>query len=42
MTPMMLQYFEVKNKYKEYILMYRIGDFYEDVFRRRENRRARA
>lgn len=29
MTPMMQQYFEIKDKYKEYILMYRIGDFYE-------------
>lgn len=29
MTPMMQQYFDVKDKYREYILMYRIGDFYE-------------
>ena len=32
MTPMMEQYFEVKEKYREYILMYRIGDFYEMFF----------
>lgn len=29
---MMEQYFEVKEKYREYILMYRIGDFYEMFF----------
>ncbi len=28
-TPMMKQYFEIKNKYKDYILFYRLGDFYE-------------
>ena len=28
-TPMMKQYFEVKNKYEDCILMYRLGDFYE-------------
>ncbi len=28
-TPMMKQYFEIKNQYKDYILMYRLGDFYE-------------
>jgi len=32
MTPMMEQYFEVKNKYKDYILFYRLGDFYEMFF----------
>lgn len=32
LTPMMQQYMEVKNKYKEYILMYRLGDFYEMFF----------
>ena len=32
MTPMMLQYFEVKNQYKDYILFYRLGDFYEMFF----------
>lgn len=32
MTPMIEQYLEVKNQYKEYILMYRIGDFYEMFF----------
>ena len=31
-TPMMLQYFDVKNNYKDYILMYRLGDFYEMFF----------
>ncbi len=29
MTPMFQQYFEVKNQYKDYLLFYRIGDFYE-------------
>jgi DNA mismatch repair protein MutS len=29
MTPMMEQYFEVKKEYKDYLLFYRIGDFYE-------------
>ncbi len=32
MTPMMEQYFEVKNKYKDYLLFYRLGDFYEMFF----------
>ena len=32
MTPMMLQYFEVKNQYKDYLLFYRLGDFYEMFF----------
>ncbi len=32
MTPMMEQYFEVKSKYKDYILFYRLGDFYEMFF----------
>ena len=32
MTPMMKQYFEIKNQYKEHILMYRLGDFYEMFF----------
>ena len=29
MTPMMQQYFEIKNQYKDFILFYRLGDFYE-------------
>ncbi|MBQ7173648.1 MAG: DNA mismatch repair protein MutS [Clostridia bacterium] len=29
---MMEQYFEVKNQYKDYILFYRLGDFYEMFF----------
>ncbi len=29
MTPMMQQYFEIKNQYADYILFYRLGDFYE-------------
>ena len=29
LTPMMEQYFEIKNKYKYCILFYRLGDFYE-------------
>ena len=28
-TPMMQQYFEIKDKYKDHILFYRLGDFYE-------------
>ncbi|MEG2380654.1 MAG: DNA mismatch repair protein MutS, partial [Oscillospiraceae bacterium] len=31
-TPMMKQYFEVKDQYKDCILMYRLGDFYEMFF----------
>ena len=31
-TPMMQQYLDVKAQYKEYILMYRLGDFYEMFF----------
>lgn len=31
-TPMMQQYLEVKDQYKDYILMYRLGDFYEMFF----------
>ncbi len=31
-TPMMQQYLEVKNTYEGYILMYRLGDFYECFF----------
>ncbi len=29
MTPMMEQYWEIKNQYKDYIVFYRLGDFYE-------------
>lgn len=32
LSPMMQQYFEIKEKYKDYILMYRLGDFYEMFF----------
>jgi len=32
LTPMMQQYVEVKEKYKDCILFYRIGDFYEMFF----------
>ncbi len=32
MTPMMEQYFSIKNNYKDYILFYRLGDFYEMFF----------
>ncbi len=31
-TPMMQQYLEIKNKYKDSILFYRLGDFYEMFF----------
>ena len=29
---MMQQYFEIKQQHQEYILMYRLGDFYEMFF----------
>lgn len=32
LTPMMKQYFEIKNKCKDYIVFYRLGDFYEMFF----------
>ncbi|MBN2260897.1 MAG: DNA mismatch repair protein MutS [Clostridiales bacterium] len=32
LTPMMKQYFEIKGRYQEYILLYRLGDFYEMFF----------
>ena len=32
MTPMMEQYFQVKEQYKDYLLFYRLGDFYEMFF----------
>ncbi len=32
MTPMMQQYLEIKNRYQDAILMYRLGDFYEMFF----------
>ncbi|MBD7911538.1 MULTISPECIES: DNA mismatch repair protein MutS [Clostridium] len=32
LTPMMRQYFEIKNKYEDCILFYRLGDFYEMFF----------
>ncbi len=32
MTPMMEQYFEIKNNYKDHLLFYRLGDFYEMFF----------
>ena len=28
----MVQYFEIKNQYKDYLLFYRLGDFYEMFF----------
>lgn len=31
-TPMMRQYLDVKEEYSDYILMYRLGDFYECFF----------
>ena len=31
-TPMMLQYLETKENYKDFILFYRLGDFYEMFF----------
>ena len=32
MTPMMQQYFEIKDQYEGYLLFYRLGDFYEMFF----------
>ena len=32
MTPMMEQYFQVKEQYKDHLLFYRLGDFYEMFF----------
>ncbi len=32
LSPMMKQYFAVKNKYKDHILFFRLGDFYEMFF----------
>jgi len=32
MTQMMLQYLEIKKQYKDFILFYRLGDFYEMFF----------
>ncbi len=32
LTPMMLQYKDIKLKYKNYILLFRLGDFYEMFF----------
>lgn len=32
LTPMMKQYFEIKDKHRDYILFYRLGDFYEMFF----------
>lgn len=31
-TPMMVQYFSIKNAHKDYLLFYRMGDFYELFF----------
>lgn len=33
LTPMMQQYMEIKNQYKDCILFYRLGDFYEMFFK---------
>ena len=32
MSPMMLQYLSIKEKHKDSILMFRLGDFYEMFF----------
>ena len=32
MTPMMEQYFKIKDQYRDHILFYRLGDFYEMFF----------
>ncbi|RCX10358.1 DNA mismatch repair protein MutS [Anaerobacterium chartisolvens] len=33
LTPMMQQYFDIKNQYKDCILFFRLGDFYEMFFK---------
>lgn len=33
LSPMMMQYFEVKDKYPDHIVFFRLGDFYEMFFR---------
>lgn len=32
LTPMMQQYFVIKSQYLDYVLFYRLGDFYEMFF----------
>ena len=32
LTPMMLQYRELKRRYPDYLLLFRLGDFYETFF----------
>ena len=32
MTPMMEQYFQIKDQYRDHLLFYRLGDFYEMFF----------
>jgi DNA mismatch repair protein MutS len=32
LSPMLKQYHEVKNKYKDYLVLFRLGDFYEAFF----------
>ena len=32
LSPMMKQYFAIKEQYKDCLLMYRLGDFYELFF----------
>lgn len=32
MTPMMLQYMQIKEQHKDCILFFRLGDFYEMFF----------
>jgi DNA mismatch repair protein MutS len=32
LTPMMVQYKQIKEKYKDCILFFRLGDFYEKFF----------
>lgn len=41
-SPMMKQYFEVKEKYPNTLLFFRLGDFYEMFFNDAKNRVARA
>lgn len=38
LSPMLKQYLDIKQKYSDYILFFRLGDFYEDVLRGRRER----
>lgn len=37
LSPMLKQYLDIKQKYSDYILFFRLGDFYEMFFEDAEN-----